>query len=136
MFFSEKKNFFLWQEKRGYIDSWTNFLWENIISELCIKNNVMIMFMQAEKYLYECLITCQSEKTYIWNWSKILCTKTLIKSIICCQTVPLNRLHIYVMKIVCQASLLSFLTWVSLSIFYLDQCQMKIVCSAQHHCHW
>ena len=48
--------------------------------------------------------------------------KTLIKSIIYCQTVPLERLLMYVMKIVCQASLLSFLTWLSL----------EIACSAQH----
>ena len=35
--------------------------------------------------------------------------KTLIKSIIYCQTVPLERLLMYVVKIVCQASLFSFL---------------------------
>ena len=33
------------QEKREYIDSWTDFLLENKISELCIKNNVTIMFV-------------------------------------------------------------------------------------------
>ena len=35
----------LTREKREYIDNWTNFLWENKISELFIKNNLMIMFM-------------------------------------------------------------------------------------------
>ena len=92
---------------------------------------------------YECLVACQSEKKYIWNWSKILCIfhffinffimKTLIKSKIYCHAVSLNHLFMYVGKIVCQASLPSFL---SLAIFYLDQCQVEIVCSAQHHCHW
>ena len=49
--------------------------------------------------------------------------KTLIKSIIYCQNlVPLERLLMYVVKIVYQASLLSFLTWVS----------PEIACSAQH----
>ena len=37
----------------------------------------------------------------------------------------------YVAEIVCQASLPSFLTWVSLVIFWLE-----IVRSAQHHFHW
>ena len=44
-FFCWEEKLFLGQEKREYIDSWTNFLWENRISELCIKNNVTIMFM-------------------------------------------------------------------------------------------
>ena len=43
--FCWKENFFLEQEKREYIDSWTDFLLENKISELCIINNVTIMFM-------------------------------------------------------------------------------------------
>ena len=29
------------------------------------------MFMKTDKYLYDCLILCQSKKKYIWNWSKI-----------------------------------------------------------------
>ena len=44
-FFCWEEKLFLGQEKGEYIDSWTNFLWENRISELCIKNNVTIMFM-------------------------------------------------------------------------------------------
>ena len=41
---------------------------------------------------------------------------------------PLNRLfmYMYVMKTVCHGSLPSLLTWVSLKIFYLDQCQMEM----------
>ena len=62
--------------------------------------------------------------------------KTLIKSIIYCQTAPLDHLLMYFVKIVYRASLVSFLTWVSLEIFCLEKCQIEIVCSAQHHCHW
>ena len=47
---------------------------------------------------------------------------------------PVNGM--YVVKIVCQSSLPPFLTWVSLAIFCLDQCQMQIACSAEHLCHW
>ena len=43
--------------------------------------------------------------------------KTLIKSIIYCQTVPLERLLMYIVNIVCQVSLPLFLTKVSLAIF-------------------
>ena len=43
--------------------------------------------------------------------------KTLIKSIIYCQTMSLGCLLMYIVKILCQASLHSFLTWVSLAIF-------------------
>ena len=43
--------------------------------------------------------------------------KTLIKSIIYCQTVPLDRLLMYVVKMLCQASLPLFLTSISLAIF-------------------
>ena len=84
------------------------------------------------------------KREYIENWTKkffVFFTffinffmKTLIKNIMYCEIVPLNRLLIYFVKTIRQASLLSFLTWVSLAIFYLDQCQMEIVCSAQHHC--
>ena len=58
---------------------------------------------------------------YIRNYSKIISIshffinffmKILIKSIIYCQTVPLDRLLMYVVEIVCQGSLPSFLTWV------------------------
>ena len=42
----------------------------------------------------------------------------------------------YVVKGVCQASLPSFLTWVSLAIFCLDQGQVKVACPTQHLCHW
>ena len=37
---------------------------------------------------------------------------------------PVDRM--YVVKIVCRASLALFLTWVSLAIFCLDQCQMDV----------
>ena len=47
---------------------------------------------------------------------------------------PAGRM--YVVKILCQVSLPSFLTWVSLTIFCLDQCQMDIACLAQHLCHY
>ena len=43
--------------------------------------------------------------------------KTVIKSIIYCHTMPLNRLLTYIGKSLCQAYLSSFLTWVSLKIF-------------------
>ena len=52
-----RRQLLLGKEKREYIDSWTDFLWENKISELSIKNNVTIMFMQMEKLLR------QSEKS-------------------------------------------------------------------------
>ena len=64
MFFLRRKTFSCDKRKEDIQTAGQIFM-GNIISELCIKNNVMIMFMQAEKYLYECLITCQSEKTYI-----------------------------------------------------------------------
>ena len=89
--------------------------------------------------MHECLITSQSEKKYIWNWSKILCIfhflinlfiKTIIKSIIyiidCAFEAFTYRMHI--VKIVCQVSLPLFLTWVSPgNISYLDQCQIESV---------
>ena len=59
-----------------------------------------------------------------------LFVEALIKNIIYCQIVPLNRLLI--VKIVCQASLPSFLTYVNLAIFCLDQWQKEILCSTQH----
>ena len=48
--------------------------------------------------------------------------KTLIKSIIFCQNVPLNHLLMYVVKVVCQASLPLFLTGISLAMFCLEKC--------------
>ena len=63
--------------------------------------------------------------------------KTLIKNIVSiCQTVSLDHLLMYLAKVVCQASLPSFLTWVSLVIFCLEKCQMEVICSALHHCYW
>ena len=44
--------------------------------------------------------------TFFINFSM----KTLIKSIIYCQNVPLNHLLMYVVEVVCQASLPLFLT--------------------------
>ena len=43
--------------------------------------------------------------------------KTLIKSIIYCQAAPLDRLLMYIVKILCQASLPSSLTWLRLETF-------------------
>ena len=40
MCFYWEEKFFLAQEKREYIDHWTDFLWENKISESYIKNSV------------------------------------------------------------------------------------------------
>ena len=45
---------------------------------------------------------------------------------------PGTFLLMYVVKIVCEASLLSFLTWISLAIFCLDQWLMDTDCCAQH----
>ena len=56
--------------------------------------------------------------------------KTLIKSIIYCQTVPLNCLLMYVVKIVWQASLPSFNLSKSRNILFRSKCQTDIVCSA------
>ena len=86
-------------------------------------------------------ITCQSEKTYTWNWSKKvfstffinLFIKTWIKRIIYCQTVPLDHLLMYVAKILCQASVPLLFTWVSLAIFCSEKYQIEIVCSPQRH---
>ena len=121
----------------------TDFIRENKICELCIKIMLRIcLCKQTNICTYECLVACQSQKKYIGNWSRILfifhlfinflIMKKLIKSKIYCHVVSLNHLFMYIGKIVCQASLPSFL---SLAIFYLDQCQVEIVCSAQHHCH-
>ena len=77
--------------------------------------------------LCEYLITYQSERRASEIGVKLLVFftffinfffKTLIKSIFYCQTVPLEHLLLmYVVKIVYQASLLSFPSWVSLAIF-------------------
>ena len=57
--------------------------------------------------------------------------ETLIKSINYCQSVPLDHLYVYCEN--CMWGFLpSFLTWVNLAIFCLDQCQMEIFSSAQH----
>ena len=86
---------------------------------LCIKNNVMIIFMSTGKHLYEYFLAFQSERKYTSNWRKILgiffffinfLMKTIIKSIIYCQTAPLDHLLMYFVKIVYRASLVSFLT--------------------------
>ena len=53
-----------------------------------------------------------------------------IKNIIYCQALPLEHLLMYVVKIVYQASLPSFPTWVSLAIFCLDQWLLEILWSA------
>ena len=97
--------------------------------------------------MHERLIRCQSEKKYIRNWSKILCIFNFFinffheninqeHNLLLDCAFELFTYGIYVVKIVCQAFLPSFLTcWVNLAIFYLDQwqCQMEIVCSAQNH---
>ena len=65
-----------------------------------------------------CIITCQSEKKYPKNGVKLVFftffnnffVETLIKSIVYCQTVPFDCLLMYILKIVSQASLPSFLT--------------------------
>ena len=58
--------------------------------------------------------------------------KTLIKSIIYCQAVPLEHLLLmYVVLIVYRAPLLSFPTRVSWQYFVLDQWLMEIFCSVQ-----
>ena len=45
-YFGWEEKIFLWKERREYIvNNWTDFLLENEISELCIKNNVIIMLM-------------------------------------------------------------------------------------------
>ena len=107
------------------------------------------MFMETGKHFYEWLITYQSEKKCIGNWSKNLCIFTFF---IVFFNESSNQEHnllldyafepftygIFVVKIVCQAFLPLLLTWAwaSLAIFYLDQFQMVTVCSAQHHCHF
>ena len=79
------------------------------------------MFMETEKSI------CISVKLNVNLWkstSKIgvefllififfinFFMKTLIESIIYCQTVPLDRSLMYIVEILCQASLILFLTW-------------------------
>ena len=85
--------------------------------------------MYTDKRFYERMIT--SEKIHLKlekNYWYFLLTffinflmETLIKSIIDWKTVPLERLLMYVVKIVLQPSLFSFLTWGSLAMFCLDQ---------------
>ena len=71
-------------------------------------------FYEVNRQTFAWVFTCESEKKYIWNWSKMFgifhlfhysFMKSLIKSIIYCQTVPLNRFYLCVLKIACQASL-------------------------------
>ena len=52
--------------------------------------------------------------------------KTLIKSIIYCQTMPLDYLLRYVAKIVSEATLPSSSTWVSPAIFVLENAEWKL----------
>ena len=65
----------------------------------------------------------------------LLFLKTLIKNIIYCQTVHVfvQFTDVLVCKKVCQASLSSFLL---LTIFCLDLCQMEIACSTEHLWNW
>ena len=68
------------------------------------------MFMVTDKYLYECLIRKGTSEIGVkcfvfFTFSINFLMKTLIKNIIYCQTVLLNRLLMYVVKIVWQASL-------------------------------
>ena len=82
--------------------------------------------------MYEYLITCQSEKKYIWNWSKVLCIFYFFHELfyeninqehnllLDCAFEPFTY-GIYAVKIACQTSLPSLLTWLSLTIFDLDQ---------------
>ena len=115
---------------------WTD-LGQNKISELYIKINVYV-YVNRQTFVW---VFDYISGKYIWNWRKIVgifhvfhyfFMKILIKSIIYCQAVPLECLLMYVVKTVYQASRLFFLTWVSLTIFCLDQWLMEIVCSAQH----
>ena len=128
--------------------------------------------MSTNKYLCECLTTCQSEKKYIWNswyfslsWTMFKQRETLVwvfnymsekkhiwnwtrilgvffhfywpfyenvnqeYNLLSDCVFGLFTYRVNVAKIVCQASLPSFLTWVSLAIFHLDQCEMEVVCS-------
>ena len=61
--------------------------------------------------------------------------KTIFKNIIYCQTVHVFGQFTYLLiyENVCQACLSFFLL---LAIFCLDPCQMEIICSTQHLCHW
>ena len=70
-----------------------------------------------EKHLYECLITSNKSTSKIGEKILVFFTffinffmKRLIKRIIYCRTVLLERLLVYVVKTICQASLLSLVT--------------------------
>ena len=111
-----EEKLFLWLDK---------FLCENKISELYIKNSVTITFIQKDKNI------CMSDELDVSMWRSrsdtgveflVIFTffikffmRTLIKSIIYRQTVPLDVM--FIVKILFQSSLPSFLTWVSLAIF-------------------
>ena len=72
------------------------------------------MLMKTDKNLYECLITSEiGEKLLVFFinfFHYFFFMKTVIKSIIDCHTVPLERLLMYVVKVAYQTFLLLFLT--------------------------
>ena len=97
------------------------------MSCLCKQENICMSFLlhvSLRKSTPEIGVKFLVFFTFFINFFMI----TFIKSIIYCQTVPLDRLVMYVVKVVCQASLPSFLTWVSLTISCLDKCQRKGNC--------
>ena len=69
----------------------------------------MRLYLWTEKHLYECLITCQSEKKYIWNWILILGFLSYAF---------LNRgRHLYECLITCLRKSISPLKWLVLFTF-------------------
>ena len=124
---------FLGQKKREYIDNWRDFLLENNISELHIKNNRCdYVYVNMQTFVvFNYMLVWEKvflDSWYFSLWLTFLWKHSLIK------TVPLDRcLLMYVVKILYKTSLSSFLTWINLVIFCLDHFQIEIVCSAQRH---
>ena len=132
---------FCWESRKTFLGQENIWITSQIFyGEIKLVNNVNIMFMLTDKYMYECLIKKSTSETGVkcfvfFTFFINFFMKTLIKNIIYCQTVPLNRLLILCCENCMAGFSVSFLIWISLAIFHLDQCQMEIVCSAQHHYH-
>ena len=69
--FVENKDF-PWGIRKENIQITGEIFYEKIeLVSLYIKNNNLYLKI-IDKHLYECLITSQSEKNHIWNWTRLL----------------------------------------------------------------
>ena len=97
---------------------------------------------QRETFLYKCLITCLRKSTsevellVFFTFFNFFWKHSLIQSIIYYQPVHAFGPFTYV-PVCCEKCMSGFSAFVlTTGNILLDQCQMKIVSSTQHLCHW